>query len=58
VHPVTVVKLEGDHLTLRISAGARRTRNHLELTASGGKSADGEAWRSAFARSLAFARRN
>ena len=43
VHPVTVVKLEGDHLTLRISAaGKKNPETTWELTASGGKIAGTE----------------
>jgi len=38
VHPVTVIKLEGDHLTLRISAaGKKNPETTWELTASGAK---------------------
>lgn len=38
VHPVTVIKLEGDHLTLRISAaGKKNPETTWDLTASGGK---------------------
>jgi hypothetical protein len=38
VRPVTVIKLEGDHLTLRISAANKKNpETTWELTASGGK---------------------